>query len=56
MAQVTIELALERQQASRLFEVAEPGERPIELHDAEGIATPLNPGGLTAEQSEHVEV
>ncbi len=33
--------ALERQQASRLFEVAEPGERPVELHDATGVATPL---------------
>ena len=29
---------------SRLFEVAEPGERPVELHDAVGVATPLPRG------------
>jgi CTP synthase len=49
--------ALERQQASRLFEVAEPGERPVELHDADGVATPLAGAGTEADQpSQHVEV
>jgi CTP synthase len=48
--------ALERQRASRLFEVAEPGERQVELHDATGVATPLSSEGSAAEQSQHVEV
>jgi CTP synthase len=47
--------ALERQQASRLFEVAEPGERPVELHDAEGLATRLAVSP-SAEATQHVEV
>ena len=49
--------ALERQQASRLFEVAEPGERPVELHDAEGVATALPADGAPADKAtQHVEV
>jgi CTP synthase len=51
-----IAAALERQRASRLFEVAEPGERPVELHDATGVATPLAVDGSPAGQTQHVEV
>jgi CTP synthase len=49
--------ALERQQASRLFEVAEPGTRPVELHDAEGLATALRADDAPADKAtHHVEV
>jgi CTP synthase len=48
--------ALERQQASRLFEVAEPGQRPVELHDADGVATALPVVDGADKATEHVEV
>ncbi|MGE3194089.1 MAG: CTP synthase [Microbacteriaceae bacterium] len=47
-----ITAARERQEASRLFEVAEPGERPVPEHDT-ADATPLTE---QPERVEHVEV
>ena len=51
-----IAAALERQRASRLFEVAEPGERPVELHDAAGVTTRLPSDGAPADHTQHAEV
>jgi hypothetical protein len=40
-----------------LFEVAEPGERPVEMHDAEGVATALRAPGTPADSATlHAEV